>query len=151
MSYKVLAWRFRLLAGWLAVLVAACVSAGTPGGSPTANPSTTAIPKPAAGYRLYVEDRYGKNMRWRVSVVDSGSGQVEHQLPLGVADHDWSRLYAVEQDSGQPTLRVVDPASGNVPREIQLVRSYSSLLLFPSREPLSPNGRWLTLQAEDQG
>ncbi len=78
--------------------------------------------------------------------MDSGTGSVDRDLPLGIPSRDWSKLYAVEP-AGGTTLRVGDLPSGKVLRDVPLEGRY-----WPPGGPLgtlplglSPDGHWLVL------
>jgi DNA-binding beta-propeller fold protein YncE len=97
----------------------------------------------ATGDWLYVLDQ------GRVTVVDSTTGKRVRELPAGVPAPDWSTLYAVERRAGQTTVRAIDVATGEPVRAITLVGDYDLIRagLNPLPRGLSPNGRWLALEA----
>jgi len=102
-------------------------------------------PPAAAGYRLFLEQGY--NGTDQVTVLDSGTGTVERQLPLGTPAPDWSRYYVVTQMTGSERLSALDPASGRTLGQISIAAGFQlpSLGFTGPSAGLSPNGQWLVL------
>ena len=99
----------------------------------------------AAGYRLYLRQGFGGTQQ--IHVVNSASGVVERQLPLGTPAPDWSRLYVVAGGSPNATLKAIQPSTGKTLDQIKVPSGF----LLPDLDGLgpidgiSPNGRWLAL------
>jgi hypothetical protein len=107
----------------------------------------TASTQPAAGgYRLFLEGGFS-NGGETVKVVDSGTGTVERELPIGTASFDWSRYYTVTPLNGSGRLSAIDPASGRTIAQKTIPAGYAlpNLGYQGPTAGLSPNGRWLTL------
>src|SRR5262250_3716731 len=129
-----------------ALLLGACGRAD----APTASAPTLAPPAPTAqpGDRLYIHDGL-KGGTERLTIVDSASGARQRNLPPGVTSPDWSTLYVATQEGGSTRLQALDIASGQVLRETKLDGAYGLPMITPDSVlgGLSPDGRWLALQA----
>jgi len=100
----------------------------------------------AAGYLIFLEGGFS-NAGESVKVLDSGTGTVVRELPIGTPASDWSRYYIVTQLSGGAQLKAIDPASGRTIAQATIPASYS-LPDIASQGPtagISPNGQWLAL------
>ncbi len=100
----------------------------------------------AAGYLIFLEGGFS-NAGESVKVLDSGTGTVVRELPIGTPASDWSRYYIVTQLSGSAQLKAIDPASGRTIAQATIPASYS-LPDIASQGPtagISPNGQWLAL------
>jgi hypothetical protein len=121
--------------------------------APAAAAPTVAAPAALAGDRLYIRDSDGGDHQ-HLSILDSGRGMREHTLPLGVASPDWSTLYAAQTSSsaGRNTtkLQAIDVKTGQPIRETTIDGSYAlpRVGLDGTLGGLSPDGRWIVLQAE---
>jgi len=102
-------------------------------------------PPAAAGYRLFLEEGY--NGAEQVTVLDSGTGTIERQLPIGTPALDWSRYYTVTHLTGSSRLTAMDPASGRTLAQATIPAGYAlpSLGFQGPTAGLSPNGQWLVL------
>ena len=108
-------------------------------------PNATTHPA-AAGYLIFLEGGFS-NAGESVKVLDSGTGTVVRELPIGTPASDWSRYYIVTQLSGSAQLKAIDPASGRTIAQATIPASYS-LPDIASQGPtagISPNGQWLAL------
>jgi hypothetical protein len=125
----------RRLLGLLIIAIAGLAACGR---YPSAPPA-------AAGYRLFLEQGY--NGAGQVTVLDSGSGTVERQLPIGTPAPDWSRYYVITHVTGSERLSAIDPASGHTLGQISLAEGFQlpSLGYLGPSAGLSPNGQWLVL------
>jgi hypothetical protein len=104
-----------------------------------------AAPQGAAGYRLFLEEGY--NDARQITVLDSGTGMVERQLPIGTPAPDWSRYYVVTGLAGSEKLSALDPATGRTIRQASIPAGFTlpSLGFQGPTAGLSPNGEWLVL------
>jgi hypothetical protein len=100
----------------------------------------------AGGYRIFLESGFSNNAE-TVKVLDSGTGTVERELPLGTPAPEWSRYYTVTQLAGGARLMALDPASGATLAQVTVPAGFAlpSLGLQGPTAGLSPNGEWLTL------
>src|SRR6202521_4370893 len=107
--------------------------------------SSTSHPA-GGGYRIFLESGFSNNAE-TVKVVDSGTGTVERELPLGTPAPDWSSYYTVTQLSGSARLSAIDPASGRSLAQKTIPAGFAlpSLGQQGPTPGLSPNGEWLTL------
>src|SRR5438876_4853364 len=105
----------------------------------TTNPGT-------AGYLIFLEGGFS-NAGESVKVLDSGTGTVVRELPIGTPASDWSRYYIVTQLSGSAQLKAIDPASGRTIAQATIPASYSlpDLAFQGPTAGISPNGQWLAL------
>ena len=118
----------------------------------TACGRTSSTSHPAAGgYRLFLESGFSNNVE-TVKVLDSGTGTVERELPLGTPAPDWSRYYTVSQLSGGARLVALDPASGSTLAQVIVPAGYSlpNIAFQGPTAGVSPNGQWLTLTSQGQ-
>jgi len=103
-------------------------------------------PVPASGqYRLYVAATTRSDSV--VAVINSRSHAVERRLPLGVTSADWRHLYTAIGSR----LTDIDPRSGATLHTLRLPGDYHLPFTTMNGLPggLSPNGRWLVVQAFD--
>ncbi len=100
----------------------------------------------AAGYLIFLEGGFS-NGGESVKVLDSGSGTVVRELPMGTPASDWSRYYIVTQLSGSAQLKAIDPASGRTIAQATIPASYSlpDIAFQGPTAGISPNGQWLAL------
>jgi outer membrane protein assembly factor BamB len=121
--------------------------------APAAAAPTVAPPAAIAGDRLYIRDG-DEGDRQRLTILDGAAGMPQHSLPLGVASPDWSALYAAQTSSsaGRNTtkLQAIDVKTGQPIRETTIDGSYAlpRVGLDGTLGGLSPDGRWIVLQAE---
>ena len=113
----------------------------------TACGRASATTHPAApGYLIFLEGGFS-NAGESVKVLDSGTGTVVRELPIGTPAADWSRYYVVTQLTGNAQLKAIDPASGRTIAQATVPAGYS-LPNIASEGPtagISPNGQWLAL------
>jgi hypothetical protein len=113
----------------------------------TACGRTSSTSHPAAGgYWIFLESGFSNNAE-TVKVVDSATGTVERQLPLGTPAPDWSRYYTVTQLTESARLSAIDPAAGRSLAQKTIPAGFAlpSLGRQGPTAGLSPNGEWLTL------
>jgi len=113
----------------------------------TACGRTSSTSHPAAGgYRLFLESGFSNNVE-TVKVLDSGTGTVERELPLGTPAPDWSRYYTVTQLAGGARLMALDPASGSTLAQVTVPAGYTlpNIAFQGPTAGISPNGQWLAL------
>jgi hypothetical protein len=105
----------------------------------------------AGGYRIFVEGGFSNGVE-TVKVLDSGSGTVERELPLGTPAPDWSRYYTVTPLSGGARLMALDPASGQTLAQITVPAGYGlpDMGFHGPTAGISPNGQWLTLTSQSR-
>ena len=98
----------------------------------------------AGGYRLFLQGGFTGNEQ--VSVLDSGTGAVERQLPIGTPAPDWSRYYVVTHLTDSARLSALDPVTGHTLAQSSIPAGYQlpNLGQGPTAG-LSPNGQWLVL------
>src|SRR5713226_2282715 len=115
------------------VIVAAC--GRVPGGQVT-----------PGDYKLYVAASTSSSQQ--LSIIDSRSHSIELNMPLGTPSPNWTHLYTVQGN----LLADLDPRTGAVLHKLQLPGSYQLPPATLSGVPggLSPNGRWLVLEAPDR-
>jgi DNA-binding beta-propeller fold protein YncE len=103
----------------------------------------------AGGYRIFLEGGFSNGVE-TVKVLDSGSGTVERELPLGTPAPDWSRYYTVTQLSGGARLVALDPASGRTLAQTTVPSGYGlpNVAFQGPTAGLSPNGQWLALTSQ---
>jgi hypothetical protein len=135
----------------LLVIVAGC-QLGSTGLQPTTPSLTPARVKPAVGYRVWVSGSVSTATP-SLQIVDS-AGRPIRRLPHGALARDGSRLYSGEYlgnlNAGTATtLKVFDPITGDLLQNKLLPGAYG-LPAEPGgmQEGLSPNGRWLVLEAD---
>src|ERR1700704_3870196 len=85
-----------------------------------ANSSRPAV----GGYRIFLEGGFS-NGGEKVTVLDSGTGTVERELPIGTPAPDWSRYYTVTQLPASAQLTALDPASGKTQAQATVPAGYS--------------------------
>lgn len=146
----------------IAVLAALALGAcGTPDRPASlAAPTAPAPAKPAANAgaaplqsaeQLYV--RAIDSSSEQLAVLDGGSGVRVRALPLGVVAPDWSALYSAseQRNAGRyiTRLRAIDPRTGRMLRTTALDGAYALPQIGEGGAPsgLSPDGRWLALEA----
>lgn len=100
----------------------------------------------AAGYLIFLEGGFSNGAE-TVKVVDSGTGTVVRELPIGTAAADWSRYFIVTQLTGSAQLKAIDPASGQTIAQTTLPGGYNlpDIAFQGPTAGLSPNGQWLAL------
>ena len=100
----------------------------------------------AAGYLIFLEGGFS-NAGESVKVLDSDTGTVVRELPIGTPASDWSRYYIVTQLSGSAQLKAIDPASGRTIAQATIPASYSlpDIAFQGPTAGISPNGQWLVL------
>jgi hypothetical protein len=105
----------------------------------------------AGGYRIFLEGGFSNGAE-TVKVLDSGTGTVERELPLGTPAPDWSRYYTVTQLSGSARLMALDPASGQTLGQITVPAGYAlpDIGFHGPTAGISPNGQWLTLTSQSR-
>lgn len=132
----------RLIIG-LILLVAALTGCARPVSAPSAT----------AGYRLFIEQGYNRVGPETITVLDSGTGSVERELPLGTPALDWSRYYIVTTLNGSARLAALDPASGRTLAQTTIPSGFTlpQLGFEGPSAGLSPNGQWLALTSHSHG
>jgi hypothetical protein len=95
-----------------------------------------------ASDRLYVLADYE-----RVAIVDGASGTRQHELPMVVLAADGSVAYARFQSGGRTQVRALDATDGRELRMTSVEGLHNLPRIGPLPAGLSPNGRWLALQA----
>jgi hypothetical protein len=103
----------------------------------------------AGGYRIFLESGFSSGGE-TVKVLDSGTGTIERELPLGTPAPDWSRYYAVSQSAGGARLMALDPASGSTLAQVTLPAGYAvpNIAFQGPTAGISPNGQWLALTGQ---
>src|SRR5256884_965296 len=115
--------------------------------TPPACGRANASPHPAtAGYLIFLEGGFS-NAGEIVKVLDSGTGTVVRELPIGTPAADWSRYYVVTQLTGSAQLKAIDPASGRTIAQTTIPSGYSlpNIAFQGPTAGISPNGQWLAL------
>jgi hypothetical protein len=104
----------------------------------------------AAGYRLFLHEGFTGNEQ--VTVVDSGTGAIERQLPIGTPAADWSRYYVVTHLTYSERLSALDPGTGRTLAQTSIPVGYQlpNLGQGPTAG-LSPSGQWLVLTRQGGG
>ncbi len=112
----------------------------------TACGRATANHPAAAGYLIFLEGGFS-NGGESVKVLDSGSGTVVRELPIGTPASDWSRYYIVTQLTGSAQLKAIDPATGRTIAQATVPAGYNlpNIALQGPTAGISPNGQWLVL------
>jgi hypothetical protein len=132
--------RHRLIAAALpaVLLLAAC--------GPRAGVPVKSSHSPAGSYRIFLQEGFNGGAR-QVTVVNSMTGSVERQLPLGTPAPDWSRYYVVEKGTTTSTLKAIQPSSGQTLAQTSIPGGFflPDLTGLGPTAGLSPNGRWVTL------
>ncbi|HEY2598847.1 MAG TPA: hypothetical protein VGJ79_10260 [Candidatus Dormibacteraeota bacterium] len=100
---------------------------------------------PGGDYKLYTAS--STQNAPLVNVIDTRSHAVERSLPLGTFSPDWTHLYSVRGTA----LIDLDPHTGIARHTLQLGGPFQLPPATLSGLPggLSPNGRWLVLEAFD--
>src|SRR2546429_2384100 len=100
----------------------------------------------APGYLVFLEGGFS-NSGESVKVLDSGTGTVVRELPIGTPASDWSRYYTVTQLTGSAQLKAIDPASGRTIAQTTVPSGYSlpNIAFQGPTAGISPNGQWLAL------
>jgi len=103
----------------------------------------------AAGYLLFLEGGFS-NSNETVKVLDSGTGTVVRELPIGTPTADWSRYYLVTQLSGSAQVKAINPASGQTIAQTAIPSGYSlpNIAFQGPTAGISPNGQWLALTSQ---
>src|SRR2546430_14196794 len=113
----------------------------------TACGRANATTNPAApGYLIFLEGGFS-NAAERVKVLDSGTGTVLRELPIGTPAADWSRYDVVTQLTGSAQLKAIHPASGRTLAQATVPAGYSlpNIAFQGPTAGISPNGQWLAL------
>ena len=110
-------------------------------------------PPASGGYRLFVEHGFNGVGAETVTVLDSGSGKILRELPLGTPAPDWSRYYTATAVNGSARLAALDPASGRMLAQTTIPPGFNlpQLSLGGPSAGLSPNGQWLSLTNHGSG
>jgi hypothetical protein len=100
----------------------------------------------AAGYLIFLEGGFSNGAE-TVKVLDSGTGTVVRELPIGTPASDWSRYYVVTQLTGSAQLKAINPASGKTIAQTTIPGGYAlpNIAFQGPTAGLSPNGQWLAL------
>ncbi|MDQ6711640.1 MAG: hypothetical protein M3Z28_00400, partial [Candidatus Dormibacteraeota bacterium] len=100
----------------------------------------------SSGYLLFLEAGFS-NSGESVKVLDSGTGTVVRELPIGTPTSDWSRYFVVTQLTGGAQLQAIDPASGRTIAQTSIPAGYSlpNIAYQGPTAGISPNGQWLAL------
>ena len=106
----------------------------------------------AAGYLIFLESGFS-NSGETVKVLDSGTGTVVRELPIGTPASDWSRYYVVTQLTGGAQLKALDPASGRTIAQTPIPVGYGlpNIAFQGPTAGISPNGQWLALTRHATG
>jgi len=106
----------------------------------------------AAGYLIFLEGGFS-NSGESVKVLDSGTGTIVRELPIGTPASDWSRYYIVTQLTGSASLKAIDPASGRTIAQATVPSGYSlpNIAFQGPTAGISPNGQWLALTRHATG
>jgi hypothetical protein len=106
----------------------------------------------AAGYLIFLEGGFS-NSGETVKVLDSGTGTVVRELPIGTPTSDWSRYYIVTDLTGSANLKAIEPASGRTIAQTTIPAGYSlpNIAFLGPTAGLSPNGQWLALTSQSHG
>jgi hypothetical protein len=138
-------------APWMILATLLLGACGTP--DRTAAPLAAAPTAPAAEI-LRLDDRlYAGVAGVSPSLLALGKGEATRELPFGVRSPDGATLYgaSTEGTAEKPLTRVqaLDIVSGEVLHELSLEGSYRLPRIGAAETPggLSPNGRWLVLEA----
>jgi hypothetical protein len=124
-------------------------SAAPPAAAPTA---VALIASQPSADQLYIRTANGASGE-RLMIVDGVSGARERELPMGVVAPDWSALYTAKDSfaAGQhkTEVRAIDPKTGQTLHETMIAGAYALPVIGPrgSFGGLSPDGRWLVLEA----
>jgi hypothetical protein len=117
----------------------------------TACGRNNANPAPGApGYLIFLEGGFS-NSGETVKVLDSGTGAIVRELPIGTPTADWSRYYTVTQLTGSAKLQSTDPASGRSIAQATIPAGFTlpTFGLGPTAG-LSPNGMWIALTSQSK-
>lgn len=146
----------------LLAVAAPALACGSGSSHPAAGPATSpAAPSlvsspaaaPVAAQRLLVRVMGGS--AGRIELLNAASGAVERELPDGVLSPDGTTLYTVDAPGAgtQSVLRAVATDSGAALHEQALAGAYRLPVVESDGTPggLSPNGRWLALEAAEPG
>jgi hypothetical protein len=110
-----------------------------------------AIHPAAGGYLIFLEGGFSNNVEM-VKVLDTGSGSVVRELPIGTPSSDWSRYYIVTPLTGSAQLKAIDPASGRTIAQTGVPAGYSlpNIAFQGPTAGISPNGQWLALTSQSR-
>lgn len=105
----------------------------------------------AGGYLIFLEGGFS-NSGETVKVLDSGTGEVVRELPIGTPASDWSHYYIVTPVSGRAQLKAIDPASGRTIAQTTIAAGYSlpNVAFQGPAAGLSPNGQWLAVTSQSR-
>jgi len=100
---------------------------------------------PSGDYKLYMATSTQSSQL--VNVIDTRSRTVERTLPSGTPSPDWTHLYVVQETA----LLDLNPQTGAVRHTLQMRGPFQLPPATISGLPggLSPDGRWLVLEAFD--
>jgi sugar lactone lactonase YvrE len=100
------------------------------------------------GYLVFLEGGFPNTET--VKVLDSGTGTVVRELPVGTPASDWSRYYIVTPLTGSGQLKAIDPASGRTIAQTTIPAGYwlPQIAFQGPTAGLSPNGQWLALTSQ---
>ncbi len=103
----------------------------------------------AGGYLVFLEGGFSNNAE-TVKVLDTGTGSVVRELPIGTPASDWSRYYIVTQLAGGANLKAIDPASGRAIASTTVPAGYQlpNIAFQGPSAGISPNGQWLALTSQ---
>lgn len=106
-------------------------------------------PPATAGYRLILDEGFGGPSE-HLTIRDSGTGAIQHELPIGTPAPDWSRYYVVTPLTGSARLAALDPLSGRTLAQVTIPSGYSlpQLGFGGPTSGLSPSGAWLALTGQ---
>ena len=113
---------------------------------------TNATHPAASGYLIFLEGGFSNNVE-NVRVLDTGTGSVVRELPIGTPASDWSRYYVVTQLAGGANLKAIDPASGRTIAQVTIAAGYNlpNIAFLGPTAGISPNGQWLALTSQNHG
>jgi DNA-binding beta-propeller fold protein YncE len=103
----------------------------------------------APGYLIFLEGGFS-NAGETVKVLDSGTGTIVREMPIGTPAPDWSRYYIVTQLTGGANLKAIDPASGRTIAQTTIPSGYQlpNIAFQGPSAGISPSGQWLTLTSQ---
>lgn len=134
----------RRLAAALASLAIVLTGCGSQGASDLTQGSGS--PR-AAGATSEHSDRLFALTGGRILAVDAATGETTRTIEGALVAPDWSAIYAVIQRPGSAAVRVSDPATGNLIREIAVPAGFDLPAYGSAPDGLSADGQWLVLTA----
>ncbi len=128
----------------IALLIVAVSILGACGRATSTHPAS-------AGYLIFFEGGFSNGSE-TVKVLDSGTGAVVRELPIGTPAPDWSHYYIVTPLTGSAQLKAIDPASGRTIAQTTIAAGYSlpNIAFQGPTAGLSPNGQWLALTSQSR-